>query len=231
MNAVTGSQAPAGWYPVDGGQERYWDGATWTDQIRPTSGDTESGPSTRSAIGEAVSNLTKSDQEVPEGTIWHAVGRPLAGIGAGRYRLDSSYLYFEKGTLRTDSQQVPISSVLDVDVKQSMSQKARSVFTVVVHIQRSTGIELVSMDDIPDGRNAQRIINETAHAARHRIQQHQNTVRYEGVAPTAVPTPAASSSPSGDDLASQIQRLAELRNSGILTDEEFASAKARLIGG
>jgi hypothetical protein len=30
------STTPAGWYPVDGNQERYWDGATWTTDIRPT---------------------------------------------------------------------------------------------------------------------------------------------------------------------------------------------------
>jgi hypothetical protein len=28
------TQTPAGWYPVDGGKERYWDGAAWSDQIR-----------------------------------------------------------------------------------------------------------------------------------------------------------------------------------------------------
>ncbi|MET3962874.1 hypothetical protein ABIE44_002808 [Marmoricola sp. OAE513] len=30
------TQTPQGWYPVDGGQERYWDGAAWTDQVRPS---------------------------------------------------------------------------------------------------------------------------------------------------------------------------------------------------
>lgn len=27
--------APAGWYPVDGGQQRYWDGSRWTDHVAP----------------------------------------------------------------------------------------------------------------------------------------------------------------------------------------------------
>jgi uncharacterized protein DUF2510 len=31
-------QAPAGWYPQGQGIERYWDGAAWTDQIRPLGG-------------------------------------------------------------------------------------------------------------------------------------------------------------------------------------------------
>src|SRR4051812_6234506 len=30
----TNSNAPAGWYPVDGGQ-RYWNGAQWTADFRP----------------------------------------------------------------------------------------------------------------------------------------------------------------------------------------------------
>jgi hypothetical protein len=30
------SQTPAGWYPGENGQERYWDGSAWTDQTRPS---------------------------------------------------------------------------------------------------------------------------------------------------------------------------------------------------
>jgi len=26
---------PPGWYPVDGGQQRYWDGEAWTDAVAP----------------------------------------------------------------------------------------------------------------------------------------------------------------------------------------------------
>jgi len=65
-----------------------------------------------------------------------AVGRPLTGFGPGRYKLTPHYLFFEKGVVRTDSQQVPVADVMDVDVRQSMTQKARGVGSVVVHIQR-----------------------------------------------------------------------------------------------
>ena len=42
--------------------------------------------------------------------------------------------------------------------------------------------------------------------------------------------PAPAPSPV-DDLTDQLQKLANLKNQGILTEEEFASAKARLLNG
>ena len=50
-----------------------------------------------------------------------------------------------------------------------------------------------------------------------------------------VETPAAAPAPApaggGDDLASQIGRLADLKTQGVLSDEEFEAAKAKLISG
>lgn len=34
MSGAYPGQAQAGWYPVSDSQERYWDGATWTDEYR-----------------------------------------------------------------------------------------------------------------------------------------------------------------------------------------------------
>jgi len=49
------------------------------------------------------------------------------------------------------------------------------------------------------------------------------------VAPTS-PQPAAATG-AGSDLMGQLQRLAQLKQAGMLTDEEFAAAKAKLLGG
>jgi hypothetical protein len=37
--------------------------------------------------------------------------------------------------------------------------------------------------------------------------------------------------PAQDDLAAQLQKLSNLHNSGVLSDEEFAAAKAKLLAG
>jgi len=47
------SSSPAGWHPdpQQPGQERYWDGAQWTDQRRPIQGAAAAGPSAKSRRG------------------------------------------------------------------------------------------------------------------------------------------------------------------------------------
>ena len=49
-------------------------------------------------------------------------------------------------------------------------------------------------------------------------------------APAPPPAPAPAAAPAGDvDITGELTKLAELRNNGILTDEEFAAAKAKLL--
>ncbi|MEP6561919.1 MAG: SHOCT domain-containing protein [Nakamurella sp.] len=44
------------------------------------------------------------------------------------------------------------------------------------------------------------------------------------------PEPAAAPAPAGDDLVSKINQLAQLKDSGVLSEEEFSAAKGKLLG-
>jgi hypothetical protein len=46
----------------------------------------------------------------------------------------------------------------------------------------------------------------------------------------APPPPAPAAAPAEDDQAAQLQNLAQLHQQGVLTDEEFAAAKAKILG-
>lgn len=46
----------------------------------------------------------------------------------------------------------------------------------------------------------------------------------------APPPPAPAAADPQDDLIAQLEKLGELRDKGILTDEEFAAQKAKLLG-
>ena len=232
---MTESTEPRSWKPGDVanghilGQDGVW---------RPLPRQQVAPNLARGAAKAAAAAMPKTHPQADaEDTLWSAVGKPLTGIGAGKYRLTAHYLFFEKGTLTTDSQQVPIAAVQDVDVKQSMTQKTRNVGTIIVRIQRLHGLEVVRLEDITDFREGQRLINETAHAARYVIQRNQNTMRYEGVspgmahAPVPSPAPAQVSAPPAVDvpLTDQLVKLGELRDAGILTEEEFAAKKADIL--
>ena len=47
------------------------------------------------------------------------------------------------------------------------------------------------------------------------------------------PSPAAAAAPTGmtDDKIATLQKLADLHKSGVLTDEEFAAQKAKILAG
>lgn len=49
--------------------------------------------------------------------------------------------------------------------------------------------------------------------------------------PPPPPAPAAApAAPAGDDTMAKLQQLADMKAQGLLTDEEFAAAKAKVLG-
>lgn len=72
-------------------------------------------------------------------------------------------------------------------------------------------------------RRQQNRANEQYEAQAYEQQQQQ-----AAMAPPP-PPPAAPAAPAATDTVGQIQRLAELKAQGLLSDEEFTAAKAKLL--
>jgi len=88
------------------------------------------------------------------------------------------------------------------------------------------------------------VVAGTASAVAGRVNHHQqqkyaaqDQADYEQMAyeqqqqAAAQPAPAPAPAGGGNDLAAEIQRLADLKAQGILSDAEFDAAKAKLISG
>ncbi len=87
------------------------------------------------------------------------------------------------------------------------------------------------------------VIAGTAGAVRHHQEQkyanqaaeqqaEQQAVYDQGYAAAAAQpayAPPAAPAAAGTDLTAELQKLASLKQAGILTDEEFAAAKAKLL--
>ncbi len=71
----------------------------------------------------------------------------------------------------------------------------------------------------------------TASAVSGRVQRNQQQ-KYaaQDAAAAQSAAPAAAPAASDEDPMAQVQKLAELHKQGILTDEEFAAAKAKALG-
>jgi hypothetical protein len=85
------------------------------------------------------------------------------------------------------------------------------------------------------------VVAGTAGAVHHRQQRRwaeKDQEAYEAAAyretqaqpAAAPPPPAAAPAAPAADVTGELQKLADLKASGVLTDEEFAAAKAKLLG-
>lgn len=72
------------------------------------------------------------------------------------------------------------------------------------------------------------VIAGTATAVSGGVRNHQEQQAVAAQQAQAAPAPAAA--PATDvDITGELTKLAEMRNNGILTDEEFAAAKAKVL--
>lgn len=71
-------------------------------------------------------------------------------------------------------------------------------------------------------RQAERFADRDAQIYADRAQAYQQVA----------PQPAAAApAPAGDDTITKLQQLGDLHAQGVLTDDEFAAQKARILGG
>lgn len=74
-----------------------------------------------------------------------------------------------------------------------------------------------------------RVARRTARRTSRRVNRRQELLRGAmQTTPSASPEPPAATPDS--DVLDQLERLVELRTAGVLDDEEFAAAKAKLLG-
>lgn len=67
-------------------------------------------------------------------------------------------------------------------------------------------------------------------ATKYNEQAQEQYDQQQAQAAAAAPAPAAPAEPAQDDQMTQLQNLAQLHTQGVLSDEEFAAAKAKVLG-
>jgi hypothetical protein len=191
-------------------------------------------------------------------TLWMGEGGNSAarktGVGTTFYRLTRDRLWIESGMFGSKSENVPLWAVKDVDVRQSMFQSGGEVGDVVLILEDATlstnnaGVfntgnftgsstsgattGQVVIDNIQGPHQLRDLLMPLISEARQaKVMERNSQYIHYATPPAAVPA-ASPATPAGSDLdvADQLRKLAALRDEGILTSEEFAEQKAKILG-
>jgi hypothetical protein len=250
----SGQVTPAGWYPNDG-VLRYWDGTGWTEHTAPLPEDagsseakTRDKKAEKAAAREQAAAQAKAAREARKGDalrpdIVAAMSKMSSKIGSKREvkRLPEHLWDDEHVDLITSGTYGPGNGILVLTdrrlffLKDGMMTKTSEDFPIekISSIQWTTGMMFGKITVFASGNKAE--INNVmkvdgkaiTDAVRSRLS---GGPRFTPEHPShAIPTPAPSPTVPAPDVYEQLKKLADLRDAGILTDEEFAAKKQILL--
>lgn len=176
-----------------------------------------------------------------------------AGVAKARYRITKDRIWIESGLLGTRTESVPLWAVRDMDVRQALWQRGKDVgdlvlglddpaygvsqdtFNLTGVLESGTTSGQVVLDNIENPHQVYDLLAPLVSEARHKktmerqsqYVHHVNPGMAYGAPQPPAPAPQAEAKP---DLVEQLRKLGELRDAGILTEEEFAAQKAKLLG-
>lgn len=292
-------QAPAGWYPDQGGNQRYWDGNRWTEHVqpapvvdRPAEPEKKVRAFSKLKQKKAAAQADREAREQAETEVAQAAGRMVtSGVfgtatieifaggyvriavtsGAGDPAHPVARLMTKRGSYEKllsirytgpANEQESSSSVLDGVVSPAVANLLKGgkgllkssapglVVAGVGHVASAGGRK--SFLTITTDKRIHQLTNEAPNSVGMNMpnKAHNAVGRALAEAGLRVLGVSAESGPATDapvheqrsanggaqessesTLAVRLRELAALHREGILSDEEFASAKATLLGG
>lgn len=296
-------QAGAGWYPDGQGNERYWDGAAWTEKIRALNSASVGTAHVKkdgafSKLGAAVKKAAVEKKAAKEEfSQKQAEDAQAAGslVTSGVFGTSTVEIY-ENGFVRVASWSEGMSATQPKSIgRNTPYEKLRSIkFTQPGQGQSSgatsalegavgpavaslmkggkalmkssaPGLAVAGIAHLASNEARKAFLTIATDKAIHTLtnQTHNGFMKTSnkghnevglaleaagnavlGVvevaqqAPVSEPQPAPDpqpeaigQAPSGPTLAERLRELADLHKEGILSDDEFAAAKAKLLGG
>lgn len=223
--------APPGWYEVEG-RQRWWDGTQWAPEVpTPSAAPPEVAHhpepdvvvprrkgELRPDIERAMSRMSVklgSKREIKrlEDHLWHDemveyITRGTYGPGTGVVVLTDRRLFFLKdGRLSKTSEDFPLEKISSV-------QWATGVLTGKIVVFASGNRAEITNVQKADGKTM-------TDALRARLTQR----------PALAPKQSDPTAEGGDRgrIYDELRRLGELRDAGVLTDQEFETQKAALL--
>jgi uncharacterized membrane protein YdbT with pleckstrin-like domain len=148
------------------------------------------------------------------GMLVYPVPRLIAWL-TSNFAVTSDRVIHRQGFIAKRSMEIPLEAINDVRFEQGVVDRIVGAGTLVISSASEFGRN--SFDDIRHPEEVQKAIYEQGELNKKRM--------YQGDKP--VQPPGAQGSPSA---TTELERLAKLRDDGVLTEEEFQAQKAKVLG-
>jgi len=149
--------------------------------------------------------------------LWWTV-RDSVHWATSHFVVTSDRVIHRQGLIAKNSMEIPLEAINDVRFHQGVFERMIGAGDLIIQSASESGREVFG--DIRHPEDVQKTIY-------HQGEQNQKRM-YQGMGSGAA---ASSSNPAGrPSMTAELQRLAELRNTGVLTESEFQNQKKKILG-
>jgi uncharacterized membrane protein YdbT with pleckstrin-like domain len=141
--------------------------------------------------------------------IWYAL-RDLVEWLTSNFVVTTDRVIHREGFIAKRSMEVPLEAINDVRFQQGIFERIIGAGTLVIHSASEAGRQ--EFADVRDPEMVQKTIY-------HQGELNQQRMRGAGQVVPQAPS-----------MTTELQRLADLRERGVLTEDEFQEQKARILG-
>jgi uncharacterized membrane protein YdbT with pleckstrin-like domain len=138
--------------------------------------------------------------------------RKTVDWATSHFVLTSDRVLHRSGLVAKHSMEIPLEHINDVRFSQNVVERMINAGTLTIQSASEQGREV--FDNIRHPEEVQKRI--------YKIGEENKTRMYQG--------PSAGQRPTAPSVTTELERLADLRAKGILTEEEFQAQKAKVLG-
>jgi membrane protein YdbS with pleckstrin-like domain len=163
--------------------------------------------------------------------VWGAIGiavvllvlypvRKFIAWATSWFVVTSDRIIHREGWIAKRSMEIPLEAINDVRFHQGVFERMIGAGDLIISSASEFGREVFG--DIRNPEDVQKTIYHQGERNKERM--------YRGVGSRPSSTPNASTSPSSASTTGELERLAELRDRGVLTESEFQNQKKKILG-
>lgn len=157
--------------------------------------------------------------------LWWSV-RDAVRWATSHFVVTSDRVIHRQGLVAKRSMEIPLEAINDVRFQQGVFERLIGAGSLIIQSASEAGREV--FQDIRHPEDVQKMIYQQGEQNQRRMYQGGGA----GGSSAAASRADASGNPSGaPSVTTELQRLADLRDKGVLTEAEFQNQKKKILGG